>query len=404
VLRVVAYYATRDLIPLYAVYSLLFRDAGLSTGQIASLLFLWSLTSFVLEVPSGAWADTIDRRALLIVSAGVYAAAFASWMLFPTYLGFALGFVLWGASSSLMSGTFEALVYDELAAVDATTAYARLTGWSESAALVANLVATAAAAPLFAWGGYPLVGWASVALAAVHGLLAACLPRARPVDAAVETADAVGDVGHGGDAGVGRRYLSMLSDGVAEVARRPVIRRLIVLLAAVYGLTAYDEFFPLLMRDAGIATGAVPAVLAVIVAAQAVGTALAGRTESLSSVALAVALGAAVVLVTGGVLSSSLIGFAAIAVGYGVMQNIVIVTGARLQHAIEGAARATVTSVSGLTTEVFALAVYGFVGLGSGWWSLPVVVAALGGPAMATAAMTRLWLPRSDVSGRPTRR
>jgi MFS family permease len=367
---------------------------------------LSSLTSFVLEVPSGAWADTIDRRALLIVSAGVYAAAFASWMLFSTYLGFALGFVLWGASSSLMSGTFEAFVYDELAAVDATTAYARLTGWSESAALVANLVATAAAAPLFAWGGYPLVGWASVALAGVHGLLAACLPRARPVDAAVETADAVDDGGHGGhggDAGVGRRYLSMLSDGVAEVARRPVIRRLVVLLAAVYGLTAYDEFFPLLMRDAGIATGAVPIVLAVIVAAQAVGAALAGRTESLSSVALAVALGAAVVLVTGGVLSSSLIGFAAIAVGYGVMHNIVIVTGARLQHAIEGAARATVTSVSGLTTEVFALAVYGFVGLGSGWWSLPVVVAALGAPAMATAVMTRLWLPRGDVSERLTR-
>jgi hypothetical protein len=102
--------------------------------------------------------------------------------------------------------------------------------------------------------------------------------------------------------------------------------------------------------------------------------------------------------------SGAVIGFAAIAVGYGVMHNVVIVTGARLQHAIEGGARATVTSVSGLSTEVFALAVYGFVGLGSGWWSLPVVVAALGAPAMATAVMTRLWLPRADdVSERPTR-
>jgi hypothetical protein len=352
-------------------------------------------------VPSGAWADTIDRRGLLMASAGVYATAFASWMLFPTYLGFALGVVLWGASSSLMSGTFEALVYDELSAIDATKAYARLMGWSDSAALVANLAATAAAAPLFAWGGYPLVGWASVALAGVHGLLAACLPRARRVDTADETADAFGDL-EGGD--VGRRYLAMLRDGVAEVARRPVIRRLVVLLAAVYGLTAYDEFFPLLMRDAGIATGTVPVVLAATVAAQAVGTALVGRTEVLSSVALAVALSIAVVLVTAGVLSSTPLGFAAVAVGYGVMHNIVIVTGARLQHAIEGSARATVTSVSGLTTEVFALAVYGFVGLGSGWWSLPVVVAALGAPAMATAVMTRLWLPRADdVSERPTR-
>jgi hypothetical protein len=308
-------------------------------------------------------------------------------MVFPSYPGFALGFVLWGASSSLMSGTFEALVYDELAAVGATHAYARLMGWSESAALIANLAATAAAAPLFAWGGYPFVGWASVALAAGHGLLAACLPRARRVQTADETRSAA-------------RYLRMLRDGVAEVGRRPVIRRLVILLAAVYGLTAYDEYFPLLMRDAGIATGAVPLVLAVIVAAQAIGTALAGRTESVSSRALAFALGVAVILVTSGTLASSLLGFAAIAVGYGVMHNVIIVTGARLQHAIEGAARATVTSVSGLTTEVFALVVYGFVGLGTTWWSLPVVVALLGAPAMATAALTRVWLP----TGTPTRR
>jgi MFS family permease len=391
---VVAYYATRDLVPLYAVYSLLFRDAGLSTGQISSLLVLWSLTSFVLEVPSGAWADTIDRRTLLVVSAGVYACAFASWMLFASYPGFALGFMLWGASSSLMSGTFEALVYDELSAAGRTAAYARLIGWSESAALIANLAATAAAAPLFAWGGYPLVGWASVGLAIVHGCLAAGLPKARAVGSADETLDAEAE------STVVRRYVSMLRDGVAEVGRRPVIRRLVILLAAVYGLTAYDEYFPLLMGDAGIITGTVPVVLAVIVAAQAIGTALAGRTEALGSATLAAALGVAVALVTMGTLAGSLAGFAAIAVGYGAMHNVIIVTGARLQHAIEGSARATVTSVSGLTTEVFALAVYGFVGLGSQWWSLPVVVALLGAPAMATAVMTRAWLP----SGTPTRR
>ena len=68
----------------------------------------------MLEVPSGAWADTVDRRWLLILSGIVYAAAFAFWIVWPTYLGFAIGFVLWGASSALMSGTFEALVYDEL--------------------------------------------------------------------------------------------------------------------------------------------------------------------------------------------------------------------------------------------------------------------------------------------------
>jgi len=96
VLRFVAYYASRDLVPLYGVYSLLFADNGVSTGQISTLFIIWSLTSFVFEVPSGAWADTIDRRLLLVLSAVIYAAAFSSWMVAPTYAGFAIGFVLWG--------------------------------------------------------------------------------------------------------------------------------------------------------------------------------------------------------------------------------------------------------------------------------------------------------------------
>ena len=115
-LRFVAYYASRDLVPLYSVYALLFADHGLAVGQVSSLFVIWSLTSFVFEVPSGAWADTIDRRLLLVVSAAIYAMAFSAWMLVPTYLGFATGFVLWGLSGAIMSGTFEALLYDELAA------------------------------------------------------------------------------------------------------------------------------------------------------------------------------------------------------------------------------------------------------------------------------------------------
>ena len=71
----------------------------------------------MLEVPSGAWADTVSRRRLLTISAVAYAAAFATWAVWPTFAGFATGFVLWALSGSLASGTFEALTFDELRAV-----------------------------------------------------------------------------------------------------------------------------------------------------------------------------------------------------------------------------------------------------------------------------------------------
>lgn len=341
-------------------------------------------------MPSGAWADAFDRRSLLALSGIVHGCGFACWMLFPSFAGFAVGFVLWGVSSALMSGTFDALVYDELATAGTAAGFARLLGWAESAALVANLSATALAAPLFAWGGYPAVGWASVLLAAVNGALAFALPRARPVGL-VEAA-AVGG------------YTAMLRTGIAEVVRRPPVRRLVILLAAVSGLLSYDEYFPLLARDAGFTTGTVPVVVAATVLAQAVGSAFAGRTERLPAGALASMLGVGVVLMSAGTLASSPIGFAAMAIAYGLMSNVIIVTAARLQHGIEGAARATVTSVSGWSSELVALGVYGVVGLGATWWSLPVVVAALGGPALLTAVLTRRWLPPVDVSGRPTLR
>ena len=48
-LRVLAYHASRDAVPLYAVYALLFAEHGLSAGQISSLFVIWSVTAFVAE-------------------------------------------------------------------------------------------------------------------------------------------------------------------------------------------------------------------------------------------------------------------------------------------------------------------------------------------------------------------
>ncbi len=144
--------------PIFPVYALLFADAGLSTAQISLLFVLWSAVGIVLEVPSGAWADTVSRRGLLCLAAVVYAAAFSCWVLFPSFGGFAAGFVLWGLSGALSSGTFQALAYDELAAVGARHRYARVMGLGTTLSLAGMAFATLAAAPLIAVGGYALTG------------------------------------------------------------------------------------------------------------------------------------------------------------------------------------------------------------------------------------------------------
>ncbi|MGQ4618331.1 MFS transporter [Nocardia sp. R7R-8] len=503
--------STGELIPLYALYALLFADHGMSTGQISLLFAIWSAASFLLEVPSGAWADTVSRRGLLVLSGVLLTAAFALWTVVPSFEGFAAGFVLWGTSGALASGTFEALLYDDLAARGASSTYPRILGYTRAGAETAVVVAIVAATPLYLVGGYALVGWSSVALAAVHTLVALSLPTAPKAVSAVdvddleaeESASAVsaGDApGHGfashsaqvpapgSDAegrgsvaviegcdetgedeadltmryaeedrapetvaallaarsGVARagfeepsagtrgfapataafhsetsaahsrpftRYLTMLKAGVGEALRVPTVRYGVLLEALLFGITAFDEYFALLAEEAGVATAVVPLLVGLTVLGSLTGSLLAGRTEGMSSPTMSIAVGVAGVLLLGGALITGLatgrpdavylltgLGFASIGISYGIVYNVGIVAAARLQDAIEGPARATVTSVSGLLGEVVALAVFALAALVTLHAAVSTLLTLLGASILVLAALTPRWLPRRDPS------
>ncbi len=386
--RVLAYHASRDLVPLYSVYALLFADHGVDSGEISLLFIIWALTSFVCEIPSGAWADTFDRRRLLVVSAGIYAAGFAAWMVWQTFAGFALGFICWGFSSALMSGTFESLVYDELVERGARGQYARLIGWAQSTALVANLVASAAAVGLFHLGGYALVGWGSVAIAGAQGLLAATLPVSHRARRPPHDEGAVAATEHATS-----RYVAMLRAGLSESSRHPDVRRVLVLAAAMVAMTTYDEYFPLVARDHHVSTTLVPVLIAITVVGQAVGTALVGRTARVNGRLVGLTLAVGGVLISIGALVTPYAGFVAIAVGYGLANNAMLVGETRLQDSITGPARATVTSVLGVLEDLSAIALFALFALGSRVLGFPELVALLGFPAVLVALAVARWLP-----------
>jgi MFS family permease len=372
---------------------LLFADHGLSAAQISTLFVIWSATAFVLEVPSGAWADTYSRRKLLVLGALISSLGYAAWITLPSFTGFALGFVLWGTSSALISGTYEAFVYDELAARNRTEQYATVLGRARSASFIMNLAATALATPLFALGGYTLAGIISVLSGLLQAVVAWTLPEARVVETA-------GEADEPGTRAAFAVYLRVLRTGVTEVLLSRSVRRAVALVALLGGFLAFDEYFPLLGREAGATTGAIPLLIAGTVAAQAIGSALAGPAYKLPAATFAVGLGATAVLIAVGALSGSVWGFLPIALGYGLMQLVIVVSESRLQDAITGPARATVTSVSGFFAEVFAIAVYGGFALGSLWFTMSVLVAGLTIPVLLTAFVVPFALPepRSSVA------
>lgn len=367
--------------PLYPLYALLFADSGLTGGEIASLFVLWSAASLVLEVPTGALADVVSRRALLFTGALLHGIGFGLWVFAPGYWVFALGFLLWAAGSALESGTLEALVHDELAAVGAQGSYQRLSSAAYTASITGMIVGTASAGPLFAAGGYRLVGVVSVLTAVAAGFVALTFPP----QPRVASADGSGI----------RGYVRMLRVGLSEAAAVPHVRRLVVIAALVPGFGALDEFFPLLAGHTGAATAVVPLLIVVIAAGQLLGGASAGWPLRGRTVGIATALGG--LAMVAGALSGSPWGLLLVALGYGAWQHAVVVSDARLQAAVRGPARATVTSVAGLGAEVFAIMLYVPWGIAVGPLGDGGAVAITAAPLVLIGLLAAWWL------GDPTR-
>ena len=106
------YRVTGQLLPICPVYVLLFQRNGLSVAEISLLLSIWCIPGFLLDAPSSVLADRRSRRNLLVEGRVLKAGCLVVWALWGSFLGYASGFILWGAGSALASGAEEAWLYD----------------------------------------------------------------------------------------------------------------------------------------------------------------------------------------------------------------------------------------------------------------------------------------------------
>ncbi len=193
----------------------------------------------------------------------------------------------------------------------------------------------------------------------------------------------------------------MLRAGLAE-SLHPRVARAVLLAALVPAFLAFDEYFGLLAVDVGASLAWVPLLVALTVAAQALGAALAPR---LPFHRLGPVLVVAGQLVAAGAAAARPLGFVAVAIGYGALQAAIVVAETDLQHRIEGRARATVTSVSGLLSELGAIALYACVALGSAAASTATLIAILSlvvtvGGLVAAGAYPATWRKPTGSPGR----
>ncbi|MBW1803039.1 MAG: MFS transporter [Deltaproteobacteria bacterium] len=104
----------------YPVFTIFFLDFGLTLEQFAILNAIWAIAIVVFEVPSGALADIVGRRNLL-VAAGVLMVIEMGILSFAPmgnppllFILFIINRILSGTAEAAASGADEALAYDSL--------------------------------------------------------------------------------------------------------------------------------------------------------------------------------------------------------------------------------------------------------------------------------------------------
>ena len=113
----------------YPVLAVLFLDLGLTLDQYVMLNLVWAASIFLFEVPSGALADTIGRKNLLVFSAILMIMELSCLLFAPQNGGWLLvslcvaNRALSGISEAAASGADEALAYDSLPAENRDAAW-----------------------------------------------------------------------------------------------------------------------------------------------------------------------------------------------------------------------------------------------------------------------------------------
>ena len=245
--RVYAFSFFDRFILIFPLYTVMFVDAGMTPVEITLCLTAWSAVTFMLQVPSGVVADRWSRRQLLAWAQLVRGVGFGVWLLYPHLWGFLVGLLLWGVKTAFTSGTFEALLYDELKAEGRAQDYTRIFGRTRAIQSGGVLLAAlgAAVAARFGYGAMLIASLVSVALCFAAAL---SLPRAPRALVAGE-----------------RSYLAHLRLGLAASFREPAVLSILVFSAIVLALgAALEEFWPIF----GVKVGLSRSIIAVFVGAQ----------------------------------------------------------------------------------------------------------------------------------------
>jgi len=349
------WHAGYDLCFAYAVYTIFFSLRGLSVVQIALLLSWWSLSSILLEIPTGALADCRSRRKILAIAPLIKALCFVAWFLADgNFWLYAVGFLLWSLGSALVSGTQEALLYDTLTHYGRRDDYERAFGRASSYNYLAQAAGAILGGVLASFG----IEWAILLSILPLLFTAGCALKFGEVPK-TEPAREI-------------HYLRHIRLAMLELRDNPLLRYYGIYLLGISIVGETEEFDQLYYQLVRLPVAAFGAVMCAEMLLSALGARLAHRMKGKPVVLAGLPLiGAVCLLVVWRFPCLPAIGM--ILLAYAAIAPARILAESRLQHGITGVSRATVTSAVNFIIGGLCVGVPVVLGLIAKTWDLPAI-------------------------------
>jgi MFS family permease len=115
----------------HGIWMIYLASKGLSLTELGLIEAIFHITSFLMEIPTGAVADIWGRKASRVCGRiGKLVSAFII-IYSNSFWGFAIGFIVTALSYNLESGAGEALIYDSLKETGEEKKYMKISGINE---------------------------------------------------------------------------------------------------------------------------------------------------------------------------------------------------------------------------------------------------------------------------------
>ncbi len=337
--------ASFDLILAYPLYVLIFQNRGLNETSIAWLLALWSLSVVALELPMGVLSDKTDRKKVLFAASIAKALAFTLWIPAQSFLLILAGFILWGLSEALHSGTEEAWLYESLADSGRGAEYRKIRGRGRFLSSMAIGLSSILGGFGIRFGETFVLGVSAAASVLAAG---AVLFFDRPPKTGEPDEDEESRL----------NFPSMVRNAFADIRASRSLLTLTILASAVLLIPGVlEEWDPVFLTSLGMLPVHLGLWLAIRYACESAGALLAHRADRLLSsiprILAIAALGALVLPLIG--ITGSLIVLPLYGLYYALYALLSVQVEARMQDLVPGSRRATVMSVRSLLDNLVAI-------------------------------------------------